>query len=293
MSPAIRRALIALTAILLLAAALAFAGSDNGQQVGGIPIYAMCILLAFVINWIAFIPASANQTEKYYDLTGAITNTSLPLLAVTLSPVVDARSWLLLALVAVWAGRLGVFLFGRIQADGQDIRFSEIKRSPPRFFIAWSLQALWGCFSLAAALAAITATARAPIGAVGISGLLIWLLGFGFEVVADRQKREFRKDPANQGKFIQSGLWAWSRHPNYFGEIVLWLGVAVIALPVLSGWQWATLISPLFVIVQLTRISGLPMLEARADERWGGQPAYEAYKRQTPVLIPRPPRQAP
>ena len=113
-------------------------------------------------------------------------------------------------------------------------------------------------------------------------------LGFAFEAVADSQKSRFRADPANKGRFIHTGLWAWSRHPNYFGEIVLWIGVAIIALPVLRGWQWVTLISPVFVTLLLTRVSGVPMLEKRADEKWGGQEDYEAYKERTPVLVPRP-----
>jgi steroid 5-alpha reductase family enzyme len=108
--------------------------------------------------------------------------------------------------------------------------------------------------------------------------------------VADRQKSAFRSDPANAGRFISSGLWAWSRHPNYFGEIVLWVGVALIALPVLSGWQHVTLVSPLFVYLLLTRISGIPPLERRAEEKWGDDPAYRAYVERTPVLWLRPQR---
>jgi steroid 5-alpha reductase family enzyme len=145
-------------------------------------------------------------------------------------------------------------------------------------------------FTLAAALAAITTTTRKPLGLFALIGLLIWLLGFAFEVVADSQKNRFRANPENTGKFIQTGLWAWSRHPNYFGEIVLWIGVAVIALPIMQGWQWVTLISPVFVTLLLTRISGVPMLEKRAEEKWGGQADYEAYRARTPVLIPRPPK---
>ncbi|MDH3193837.1 MAG: DUF1295 domain-containing protein, partial [Acidimicrobiia bacterium] len=114
------------------------------------------------------------------------------------------------------------------------------------------------------------------------------------ESVADRQKSAFKKSPENEGRFITSGLWAWSRHPNYFGEIVLWTGIAIMSVPVLSGWRWVALISPVFVVLLLTRVSGIPLLEARADKRWGGDRAYEDYKRRTPVLVPRPPRkQAP
>jgi steroid 5-alpha reductase family enzyme len=143
-------------------------------------------------------------------------------------------------------------------------------------------------FTLAAALAAITSNIRKELSLFALIGTLIWVFGFAFEVIADSQKSRFRADPENQGRFINTGLWSRSRHPNYFGEIVLWIGVAVIALPILRGWQWVTLISPVFVTLLLTRISGIPMLERRADEKWGGQEDYEAYKEKTPVLIPRP-----
>jgi steroid 5-alpha reductase family enzyme len=125
------------------------------------------------------------------------------------------------------------------------------------------------------------------LDAFAVIGLLLWVLGFGIEVVADAQKSRFSAKPENRGRFIQTGLWARSRHPNYFGEILLWIGIAVIALPVLRGWQWVTLVSPVFVALLLTRVSGVPLLEKRADEKWGGQPDYETYKKTTPVLIPR------
>jgi steroid 5-alpha reductase family enzyme len=141
---------------------------------------------------------------------------------------------------------------------------------------------------MSAALAAITTTTRKELDLFALIGFLVWVLGFAMEAVADAQKSRFRADPENKGKFIQTSLWAWSRHPNYFGEILLWIGVAIIALPVLRGWQWVTLISPLFVTLLITRVSGVPMLERRADEKWGGQEDYEAYKARTPVLIPRP-----
>jgi steroid 5-alpha reductase family enzyme len=171
---------------------------------------------------------------------------------------------------------------------GKDGRFDEIKTSFFRFLMAWSVQGLWVSFTASAALAAITSGVRKELGWLAVIGSLVWLFGFAFEVIADSQKNRFREDPANKGKFIQSGLWTKSRHPNYFGEIVLWIGVAIIAMPVLQGWQWVTMISPVFVTVQLTRISGIPMLEVRADEKWGGQEDYEAYKKRTPVLIPKP-----
>jgi steroid 5-alpha reductase family enzyme len=227
------------------------------------------------------------QTERFYDLTGSLTYITVTLLGVLLSPLRDMRSYLLLGLVVIWAARLGTFLVRRIRKAGKDARFDEMKPSFVRFLNAWTLQGLWVTFTVSAALAAITTYLRKPIDLFAGIGFLIWVIGFAIEATADAQKNRFRADPQNKGNFIQSGLWERSRHPNYFGEIVLWIGVAVICLPVLRGWQWLTLISPVFVTLLLTRISGVPMLEARADEKWGGQEDYEAYKKRTPVLIPK------
>ena len=118
----------------------------------------------------------------------------------------------------------------------------------------------------------------------------MWVIGFAIEVVADSQKRQFKKDPANRGKFIDTGLWAWSQHPNYFGEFTLWFGILVMAIPLLSGWSWLAVISPIFVYLLLTRVSGINLLDAIAKERWGDDAAYHAYRENTPVLVPRPPK---
>ncbi len=284
-----RNSLLAVPIVLIVAALVALAGSDGGVIVFGLPLFVICVALAFVIQWVVFIHAFINQTEKFFDLTGSITYLTVIAVAILFSPARDTRIYLLGALVAVWALRLGTFLFGRIRAEGEDRRFRDLKPSFPRFLMTWTLQGLWVSLTLAAALAAITSTVRVDLGVIGLVGFLVWLVGFAIEVIADRQKSQFRADPNNAGKYIQSGLWSWSRHPNYFGEIVLWVGVAIITIPVLQGWQWLTMISPLFVILLLTRVSGVPMLEARADERWGGQPDYEAYKARTSELILRPP----
>jgi steroid 5-alpha reductase family enzyme len=282
-----RNSLIALLVVVLVGLGMAFAGSQGGATAFGMPIFSLSVGLAFLIQWIAFIPAYLLQSERFYDLTGSLTYITVTLIALLLSPVVDGRSILLVALVVIWAARLGTFPFRRIQKAGKDDRFDEIKPSFIRYLTTWTLQALWVSLTLAAALAAITTSTRQELGWFALVGSLVWLFGFSVEVVADAQKSRFRANPENKGKFIQSGLWARSRHPNYFGEIVLWIGVAIIALPVLRGWQWATLISPVFVALLITRVSGVPMLEKKADERWGGQEDYEAYKANTPVLIPR------
>jgi steroid 5-alpha reductase family enzyme len=174
----------------------------------------------------------------------------------------------------------------RVKQAGFDRRFAKMLDIPMQFFMTWTLQGLWVVVTLAAGLAVLTSPA-VPLDAWAIAGAVVWLIGFTIEVVADMQKSRFRE--GNKEGFITSGLWSWSRHPNYFGEIVLWIGIALIAVPVLSGWQWATMISPIFVIVLLTQISGVRMLESSAKKRWGDDPEFQAYKSGTSVLIPMPP----
>jgi steroid 5-alpha reductase family enzyme len=286
-----RLAVVAVVLAVLAGIALAIAGSQGGQVVAGIPVFAVSVALAFVIQWVAFVPAYLRQTERYFDLSGSLSFIVVAVVALALSPVRDERSLLLLVLVGTWAVRLGSFLFGRMLQVGKDDRFDVLKPSLLRFLAVWTIQGLWVSLTAAAALAAITTTTREPLGLLAWLGVGTWTVGLLVEVVADRQKRRFRTDPANRERFIASGLWAWSRHPNYFGEIVLWTGVALVAVPVLAGLQWLVLISPLFVWLLLTRLSGVPMLERKSDERWGGQPDYEAYKARTPLLVPRPPRE--
>jgi len=284
-----RNALVALPIVVVIAALVAVAGSQGGSTVGGFPVFALCVVIAFVIQWVAFVPAYLLQTERFFDLTGSITYIVVVVVGALLSAEVDARSFLLLAMVVIWAVRLGSYLFLRIRKAGADKRFDDIKPSFPRFLNTWTLQALWVTLTLAAALAAITSAQRVALGTVTAIGLVVWVVGIGLEATADAQKSRFRADPANKGRFIHSGIWSWSRHPNYFGEILLWVGVAIVALPVLRGWQWVTLISPVFVALLLLRVSGVPMLEKAADDKWGGQADYEAYKSRTSVLVPRPP----
>ncbi|NLF52314.1 MAG: DUF1295 domain-containing protein [Leptolinea sp.] len=282
-----QRSLISFPILIIVGILVALAGSQNGAMFAGITVFALTVGLAFIIQWLVFIPSFLKQTEKYFDLTGSLTYISLTTFAFLVTPGVDLRSTLLFVLVLTWAIRLGTFLFTRIKKAGKDDRFDEIKPSFIRFLNVWTIQALWVTFTAAAAWVAITSSVKKEIDAFAIIGLIIWIIGFGLEVTADTQKSRFNANPENKGKFINTGLWARSRHPNYFGEITLWVGIAVIAIPVLQGWQWIALISPLFVTLLLTRVSGIPLLEAKADKKWGGQPDYEEYKKNTPVLIPR------
>ncbi len=290
MSDETRRSVIGIIVSVLIGILVAAAGSDGSTEVGWVPVFALCAFLAYAINWIVFVPSNRAKTEHYFDLTGSATYLTVTAVALLLSEDLDARAAIAGAMVMVWALRLGVFLFRRVRRDGRDGRFDEIKVDPLRFFMTWTLQGLWVLLTIACALAIITSSERRSIGWLAIAGIVVWIVGFTIEAAADQQKSVFKRNPANEGRFITSGLWAWSRHPNYFGEITLWVGVALMAIPVLSGWRWVMLISPVFVTLLLTRVSGIPMLEARAEKRWGDDETFRAYTATTPVLIPRPPR---
>ena len=276
----------------LLGLLFGWLGSYGSDQYRGMPVFAIIVGWAFVLNWLVFIPSFLYRTEKYFDLTGALTYISATLAAVALAEELDTRSWISAALVIVWAGRLGSFLFLRIQRDGHDVRFNEMKHDFWQFLMTWTIQGLWVTVTASAAFVVITATQNKALGFIGILGLSLWLIGFLFEVVADRQKSVFKTNPDNKDKFISTGLWSWSRHPNYFGEITLWTGMLILALPVLSGSRWFAVISPIFVYLLLTRISGIPMLQKRGQERWGDLPEYQRYLERTSLLIPLPPSAA-
>ncbi len=285
---------LAIIVTLFAAGFVTWAASQGSLFWHGWSVIMLCAGLVFGIQWLVYIPSYLKQTEHYFDLTGSATYIVVMLVALFMSQLSrgswDLRSILLASLVILWAIRLGSFLFKRITEAGFDRRFNAIKLSYSRFLMTWTLQGLWVFLTASSALAAITSVESRPPDPYVVFGFSLWFAGFSIEVIADSQKRRFRSDSQNANRYIATGLWAWSRHPNYFGEILLWIGITIIALPVLSGWQLVTLVSPLFVFVLLTRISGVPMLERRADKRWGEEEAYQRYKLRTPTLLMRPPQ---
>lgn len=277
---------------LVLGIGIAWAGSQGSVQLSaGWPLFGTCVLFAFVVNWLIFVPSFVAHTEHFFDLTGSLTYLSVVVAALLLGPA-DPRALLIGGLVIVWAVRLGSFLFGRVRAAGADSRFNKMKYNFWQFLMTWTLQGLWVSLTLAAGLVAMTTAASVPLGWAAVLGGLIWTTGFAIEVIADQQKTAFRADPINEGQFIRTGLWSWSRHPNYLGEIMLWAGIAIIAIPAMQGWQYAAMISPVFVYVLLNYVSGVSMLERQGKKRWGNDPAYQEYVANTPVLFMSPPKKS-
>ena len=280
------KTIIGILTILVVSAIVAFAGSQGSVAISTIPLFAICASVGFILHWAVFIPSYLLQTEHYFDLTGALSYISTITLAAYLHPLLDLRGLIICVLISIWAVRLGSFLFMRIKRAGQDRRFIESKTRFWQFLYIWTMGGAWVFITMAAGLAAITSMTQRPLGIFAIAGVFLWLVGFSIEVVADRQKTKFRQLPENADHFITSGLWAYSRHPNYFGEILLWLGITVIALPTLVGWQYMTLISPIFVALLLIKVSGVRLLEADAKDRWGSDPNYQYYVNNTPLLVP-------
>ena len=277
--------------ISILLAGLVAIGIDQGSvNISGISLIYFCCAFIFLAQWLVFIPSYIFETEHYFDLTGSLTYVSVTLLAILFTVDISLRDILLALFVWIWAFRLGSFLFIRVKKAGSDGRFDLMKKDFWWFLMTWTIQGLWVFLTLAMALAAITSESKMAIDIFAVIGTLIWIFGFSIEVVADQQKTNFKDDPANKDNFITVGLWSWSRHPNYFGEMVLWIGIAVIAFPVLIGWQLVALISPIFVIFLLTRISGITMLESRGYKKWKDDPAYIDYLEKTSVLVPFPPK---
>ena len=290
------RAAVVTTVCLALTGGVAWVGSSGGLVVGGIPLLVLCAGVSMLVQWLVFIPSAVVQSEKFFDLTGSLTYLTLIVLSLLLAGgqrALSPREYILSGMVVVWAVRLGTFLFRRIQRDGKDGRFDHLKVDPLRFLSVWTIQGLWVFFTSVCVLIIITrAGAGEPLGLLDGLGMALWAAGFGIEVTADRQKSRFRARPASHGRFIDEGLWSLAQHPNYFGEILLWSGIAVVGAGVFEGGQWIGLLSPLFVATLLLKVSGVPLLRQRAQERWGDDPDYAAYLARTRLLLPLPKRGA-
>ena len=264
--------------------------SFNSIELSGVNLVGHLLVLIFVIQWVAYIPAFIFKTEKFYDLTGSltyITAISFALYSTNTPQNLDLGSLIIGIAIILWAIRLGSFLFMRIHKDKKDGRFDSIKTSFSQFFMTWTLQGMWVFICSSAALVAIANPTGVPINIVFIIGLALFILGFVVEIIADNQKSAFRSIPENKDVFINEGLWARSRHPNYFGEITLWTGITVMGISTFEGMNYLALFSPIFSYLLLNYVSGVRMLEYRGQKKWGHLDAYKTYKESTPKFIPK------
>ena len=272
----------------ILFAAIAFSFTMTIAYLAKSDIVMQAVMLAFLIQWVAYIPAYIFQTEKFYDLTGSLSYLTVIWFVFFSSnnlSGLNIQNLIVVTLISIWAIRLGTFLFGRIHKDGEDKRFRTIKTSASQFFMTWTLQGMWVSICTMCAITAISSSQGIIANALFYLGLAFFVVGFAIEVVSDQQKSAFRAVPENKEKFITSGLWSKSQHPNYFGEILLWSAIALLSISSLNGTQYLTLISPVFTYVLLVYISGVRMLDDMGNKKWGHLEEYKEYKRNTPTLF--------
>ena len=243
------------------------------------------IILSFIFHWLLFIPAFIFKTEKFYDLTGSLSYITIILYVLISSNngINNFGNVILSSLIIIWTLRLGSFLFFRIKKAGEDKRFREIKKSFSWFFMAFTFSGMWVSIC---ALCALTGISNGiELTGVTYIGILLFVIGLTLEIIADTQKTNFRKIKDNEDKFITTGLWKYSRHPNYLGEIILWIGVAIISYSSLEINQLFTLISPIFTYLLLVYVSGINLLEKSGEKKWGNLKEYRKYKKDTPRLF--------
>tara|TARA_B100001778_G_C18596684_1_gene635103 strand:+ start:1506 stop:2408 length:903 start_codon:yes stop_codon:yes gene_type:complete len=286
----IRLTLIVVISTILIIGVIVSLVGKNSVEINGYSAVLCCAIICIGTQWFAWIPASIKQTERFYDLIGGLTYLTViifSLWAGSQSESPSTRELIISSLVVIWSLRLSFFLYRRIHRTGKDGRFDELKNSPIRFLVPWTLQGLWVFLTMIVVIVINSQNGSSPpLGIWDGLGLVVWISGFVIEVLADNQKNVFNAKPENQGKWIDSGLWSFSRHPNYFGEILLWSGIAIFGISCLTGLELLTWISPVFIYLLLTKISGVPILDKRALEKWGDDPEYQKYREKTSLLLP-------
>ncbi|XP_057459404.1 uncharacterized protein LOC130750029 isoform X1 [Actinidia eriantha] len=236
-----------------------------------------------------FIITALLKFDKVTDFAGSTNFIILSVLTLVLKGSWHSRQVVLTLLVVIWGLRLALFLLMRILQWGEDRRFDEMRGNLGKLAIFWTFQAVW-VWTVSLPVTIVNASDRdLSLQAVDIIGWIMWSIGITVEATADQQKLTFKNSQENRGKWCSVGLWKYTRHPNYFGEILLWWGIFVASTPVLEGGEWLVILGPLFLTLLLLFISGIPLLEESADKKFGNVAGYRVYKSTTSPLIPLPP----
>jgi steroid 5-alpha reductase family enzyme len=240
-------------------------------------------VVCLIIQALFFTIAVYYQTDKVTDLSYGLTFIVLSLLLLWINSTYFSGQVILSLMIVVWGIRLAAYLFIRINKMGRDKRFDEIRGSVLKFASFWFFQGITVFIIMLPAITMLSSMEKRP---VFWPGFLIWLAGLIIETAADQQKFEFKNNLKNKGKWVDTGLWQYSRHPNYFGEMLCWWGIFIFSLPYLPGWKLLTIIGPIFITYILLFVSGIPPLEKRYEKKYGDNKAYKKYKAKTNMLIP-------
>eukprot|EP01130_Rhizamoeba_saxonica_P000420 TRINITY_DN10378_c0_g1_i1.p1 TRINITY_DN10378_c0_g1~~TRINITY_DN10378_c0_g1_i1.p1 ORF type:complete len:255 (+),score=26.20 TRINITY_DN10378_c0_g1_i1:248-1012(+) len=244
------------------------------------------VTVNFGIQTIMWAISSYLVTEKYYDLTGSFTYLLVTFLGY--GQHVSIRNMLVSCMHCVWAARLGSFLYFRVVKFGHDSRFEKVKSVPKRFLIYWEIQGVWILLTnLPIAILNIYSNDSDYGTMLDYLGTIIFVFGFFSETVSDAQKLFFKLDPANKGKFIQSGLWNIVRFPNYAGEILVQLGITLVSFSGLDGvFKLIIFLSPVFISILLINVSGINLQVRQQQRRWGEDASFKEYVANKYKLIP-------
>ncbi|MFH2020421.1 MAG: DUF1295 domain-containing protein [archaeon] len=237
-------------------------------------------IVAMGIQLAMFVPAYLFKTDKLTDMSYGV---SFIALALIFLKDFSLPKLILTGMIVVWAIRLVTYLLIRIRKIQKDKRFDGMREDFFKFLGFWLIQGI----SVFAVMVSSILYLTASTGLFNPIGILVWAIGLLIETFSDLQKYQFTNNPKNKGKWIASGLWKYSRHPNYLGEMLCWIGVYLFVFPGLSSLNRANaLISPVFIILLISFVSGIPILEKNADKKWSSDKKYIEYKKKTSVLIP-------
>lgn len=255
-----------------------------------INVYLLALAISLSINLFFFLLASTLKTDKFTDFTYGLTFILLALIFLFKNQTFYPHQILLATMIILWALRLITYLLIRILKIKKDTRFDGIREKPLQFLKFWLFQGLAVWAIMLPAVYLLNQALNQPVTSLMFLGIIIWVLGLTIESISDWQKFTFKNNPQNKDLWIQSGLWKYSRHPNYFGEILLWWGIFIFALPLVKGLSWLTIIGPLSITFILLFASGIPPLEKRYDQKYAANQQYQEYKKKTSLLIPLPPK---
>lgn len=242
----------------------------------------------FFLQLIFFVYAVIQKTDKVTDPSYGLTFIVASITSMYLvSEYISMYKLLLLLLIVVWGLRLAIYLFVRILKTGKDERFDGIREKSLKFAGFWILQAISVFIILLPTTYVLLLEQSTYISTFSYIGFLVAISGIFIESIADMQKYIFKSQEENRGKWIQSGLWKYSRHPNYLGEILMWLGVFIYTLPYINDWAIFTVISPMYITYLLLFVTGIPTLEKRDMERYGNNEKYLEYVHNTGILLPK------
>lgn len=244
------------------------------------------LVISFIIQMVFFAFAATFKTDKVTDFSYSLSFVFISFLLMYLSEDLQILQIVVGTLVILWGVRLGTYLFTRILQIGKDDRFDDKRGHFVRFLFFWLIQTVAVWVIMIPTTVFLKGTDRIELSGIIIVGLVFWVVGFIVETVGDAQKFTFKSKDENRGKWIESGLWKISRHPNYFGETLLWWGIYLVAISHLGLQFWWIIVGPLFITLLLFFVSGINLLEKSANEKYKDNPAYQEYKKRTSIFIP-------